>query len=74
MYKAGLDIPYGELRIKRNQKSEYKIWYGIAKNPNRIDANKDFMDQTYITIEKDQYLKLECCDTKSDNTMTLTKI
>ena len=59
VYKAGVDIPSGELKIKLESKFEYRVYYGISKNPNRVDTSREFSDQTYITIQDGQYLKLE---------------
>lgn len=72
IYKAGVDIPSGELKISQNEKSRLGIFYGISKNPNRINDNKKFRDQTYITIEPGQYLKLFSFESEG-YTMTITK-
>ena len=58
VYKAGMDFPSGELCIQSLQKSEYRTYYGIGKNPNRINDDKYFIEKTYVTIDDGQYLKL----------------
>lgn len=72
VYKAGVDFPSGELRLKANPTAKLNIFYGISKNPNKIDTNKSFLGQTYITIQDGQFLKLECFDTKTKYTITVT--
>lgn len=58
IYKAGVDIPTGELSIQALTKPRLVIFYGIGTNPNRIDNNQQFKDKTYITIAEGQFLKL----------------
>lgn len=70
VYKAGVDIPSGELKIKLESKFEYRVYYGISKNPNRVDTSREFSDQTYITIQDGQYLKLESTSSKYEFSIT----
>lgn len=59
IYKAGVDIPLGELKLKIETKRKNPVWYGLTKNPNNTDAHQSFIDQTYITIKDGQYLYFE---------------
>ena len=74
VYKAGVDFPAGELSLQLVEKSRLGINYGISKNPNRIQTDKDFRDKTYIRIEDGQYLKLYCFETDAQYTIRVTKI
>lgn len=59
VYRAGTDFPGGDISVQITTKPEYKIFYGVGKNPNRISTNQDFMDKMYVHIEEGQFLKLE---------------
>lgn len=59
VYKAGVDFPAGELSIQLIGKSDFRIYYGVGKNPSRINTDKDFRDKIYINIEDGQFLRLE---------------
>lgn len=59
VYRAGTDFPGGDISVQITTKPEYSIYYGIGKNPNRIQTNQNFMDKVYVHIEDGQYLKLE---------------
>ena len=74
IYKAGVDFPSGEISLQLVKKSKLGINYGISKNPNRIQTDRDFRDKTYINIEDGQYLKLYCYETDAQYTIKLTKI
>ncbi len=63
IYKAGVDFPAGELSIQILKKPKLDIFYGIGKNPNKINDNESFKDKTYITISDGQFLKLYTCET-----------
>jgi len=73
-YKAGIDLPYGELSLSVNEKTELGINYGIDDSPNDIDTTNDFMSKTYIKIKKGQYLKLYSYETGGDYLVTITKV
>lgn len=59
VYRAGTDFPSGDVSVQITTKPEYSIYYGVGKNPNRIQTNQDFMDKMYVHIEEGQFLKLE---------------
>lgn len=65
VYRAGTDFPYGDISVQITTKPEYKIYYGVGKNPNRINTNQDFMDKMYVHIEEGQFLKLESVGSNS---------
>ena len=72
-YKAGIDFPYGELSLEVSG-NKLSIYYGISDSPNDIDDDEDFMDKTYIRIEKGQFLKLYSCETGENPPVTVKKI
>lgn len=59
VYRAGTDFPSGDVSVQITTKPEYQIYYGVGKNPNRIQTNQEFMDKMYVHIEEGQFLKLE---------------
>lgn len=59
IYKAGVDFPAGEVCLEVRTSGVPKVYYGIGKNPNRIDADEYFADKTYIHVTNGQFLKLE---------------
>lgn len=59
VYRAGTDFPAGEISVQITTKSEYFIYYGVGKNPNRINTDQEFMDKIYVHINDGQFLKLE---------------
>lgn len=59
VYRAGTDFPSGDVSVQITTKPEYSIYYGVGKNPNRIQTNQAFMDKMYVHIEEGQFLKLE---------------
>lgn len=65
VYRAGTDFPYGDISVQITTKPEYKIYYGVGKNPNRINTNQAFMDKMYVHIEEGQFLKLESVGSNS---------
>ena len=65
VYRAGTDFPGGDISVQITTKPEYKIYYGVGKNPNRISTNQDFMDKMYVHIEEGQFLKLESVGSNS---------
>lgn len=73
VYKAGVDFPAGELSIQVTKKTRLGIYYGISKNPNRIEANNSFMDKAYIRIDEGQYLKLFSFETGGDYSCIIKK-
>lgn len=64
IYRAGTDIPEGQISVQVESKPKFNIYYGIGKNPNKIEALETFMDKTYVFIQNGQFLKTE----SSDNT------
>lgn len=63
VYRAGIDFPAGEVAVQVITKVSLSIFYGIGKNPNRINTNQKFMDKMYVRIEEGNYLKLESFET-----------
>ena len=74
IYKAGVDFPSGELSLQLIGTCTLSIFYGIAKNPNRIQTNRSFKDKTYINIEAGQYLMLESFESEAQYRFRITKI
>ena len=73
VYKAGVDFPAGELSIQVTKKTRLGIYYGISKNPNKIEANNSFMDKAYVRIDEGQYLKLFSFETGGDYSCIIKK-
>ncbi len=63
IYRAGTDFPFGEISLQIKTKAKLAVFYGVGKNPNRLDTNQNFMDKAYIRINEGQYLKLESYET-----------
>lgn len=59
VYRAGTDFPSGDISVQVTTKPEYPIYYGVGKNPNKINTSQDFMDKMYVHIDEGQFLKLE---------------
>ena len=59
IYRAGTDIPEGQISIQVESKPKFNIYYGIGKNPNRIEPLKSFKDKTYVFIQNGQFLMTE---------------
>ena len=74
IYKAGVDIPAGEISIQILKKPRLDVFYGIGKNPNRINDNQTFKDKTYITITEGQFLKLNSYETDAAFRFCVTKV
>ena len=74
VYKAGVDLPIGELRLKVDPTAKVNVYYGISKNPNRLDTDKSFSDQTYIILQDGYFLLIECFDTSTKYTITATLV
>ena len=58
VYRAGTDFPAGEISVQCTKTPNYKIHYGVGKNPSRVRTEQDFVDKIYVEIEEGQYLKL----------------
>ena len=58
-----IEFPAGEFAVQVITKVSLSIFYGIGKNPNRINTNQKFMDKMYVRIEEGNYLKLESFET-----------
>lgn len=60
VYRAGTDFPAGEISVQLlTKKPKYSIWYGVGKNPMRIDTPHQFKDKFYVYLTEGQYLKIK---------------
>ena len=54
VYRAGTDFPAGEISVQCTKTPNYKIHYGVGKNPSRVRTEQDFVDKIYVEIEEGQ--------------------
>lgn len=59
VYRAGTDFPAGDISVQITSKPKYKVYYGVGKNPNRINADQSFMDKIYVHLDDGQFIKIE---------------
>lgn len=65
VYKVGVDIPAGTLRIKvdlgaaAQNKEKMSIKYAVAKKPEDIEGMENAHGQFYVELEKGDYLSLK---------------
>jgi hypothetical protein len=74
VYKAGVDFPVGEIAVKVNETPKLSIFYGVGKNPNKINDEQSFLDKVYLKMQEGQYLKLGSFETGKTYTFTVTAI
>lgn len=43
------------------------IFYGVGKNPKRINTDENFMDKMYVRVEEGSFLKLETFETGANH-------
>ncbi len=69
IFMCGVDLLPGTYRLtalrKENGKNTYDVYYEVGDNPNELDAEKTFYDQTYVVIEEGQFLAVECIDSST---------
>jgi hypothetical protein len=60
MYRVGADIEPGEYKIHpKNGKGYYQVMSNSTHSFDSIITNNNFSGDTYLTVKKGQYLKIE---------------
>lgn len=67
VYRAGTDFPAGEISVQIITKPQLCIFYGVGKNPKRINDDENFMDKMYVRVEEGSFLKLHTFETGANH-------
>lgn len=67
VYRAGTDFPAGEISVQITTKPKLSVFYGVGKNPKRINDDESFMDKMYVRVEEGSYLKLHSFETGANH-------
>lgn len=69
IFMCGVDLMPGTYRLtalrKENEKITYNVYYEVGDNPNELDAEKTFYDQTYVVVEEGQFLAIESIESST---------
>lgn len=67
VYRAGTDFPAGEISVQIITKPKLCVFYGVGKNPKRINTDESFMDKMYVRVEDGSFLKLHTFETGANH-------
>lgn len=67
VYRAGNDFPAGEISVQIITKPKLCVFYGVGKNPKRINTDESFMDKMYVRVEDGSFLKLHTFETGANH-------
>lgn len=66
IFMCGVDLLPGTYRLtalrRESTGNTYEVYYEIGDNPNDLEVEKSFYDQTYVVMEEGQFLVIDCIE------------